>query len=118
MRGIRGNFSHFSENSVLTGVEDSQQAVDSLRDHVSCSKQGQLVKYEKYNKFYCDAIQGKGNGKLYTDNDSAGRTDIITQINVKSSANAHKSTSIEVKVDPGAETNCMPLTLFRATFPD
>ena len=54
---------------------------------------------------------------MYTDTDSGGRTEIITHINVKSHAGSHNPQQMEVKVDPGAESNCMPLRHFRTMFP-
>ena len=75
------------------------------------------------NTFMCDALRGNDNeeysltsdkGKAYTDTDSDGKTEIITDITCK-----FKSTLIamEVKVDPGSKTNCIPLSHFRCLFP-
>ena len=75
------------------------------------------------NPFTCYAL-GNGNRKpiddcnvkykVYTDTDSDGKTEIITDINCKHSG---KSFAMEVKVDPGSETNCIPLSHFRRLFP-
>ena len=109
-------------NSVLAGGKAVSDGDVSLRDHVIGVDKGQLVKLlkhrSKFNCFNCDAITGSGNGKMYTDTDGGGHTEIITNINVKSHASSHNSQHIEVKVDPGAESNCMPLRHFRTMFPD
>ena len=52
--------------------------------------------------------------KVYTDKDSDGKTEIITDLNCKLEGKAFK---MEVKVDPGSETNCIPLSHFRCLFP-
>ena len=76
------------------------------------------------NVFMCDTISSIGNEeyddcnrkyKVYTDTDSDGKTEIITDINVKFQG---KAIEMEVKVDPGAETNCIPLSHFRYLFPE
>ena len=75
------------------------------------------------NTFSCDALTSNGNelyeppsnqGKAYTDTDSDGKTEIITDITCKFKG---KLVAVEVKVDPGSETNCMPLSHFRRLFP-
>ena len=75
------------------------------------------------NPFICYAL-GNGNGnqvddsnkkyRVYTDTDSDGKTEIITDINCKFKG---KLFAMEVKVDPGSETNCIPLSHFRHLFP-
>ena len=75
------------------------------------------------NPFTCYAL-GNGNGsqvddsnkkyKVYTDTDSDGKTEIITDIKFKFEG---KVFAMEVKVDPGSETNCIPLSHFRRLFP-
>ena len=76
------------------------------------------------NTFACDTIGCNGNEeyddcnkvyKVYTDTDSDGKTEIITDIKVEFQG---KAIEMEVKVDPGAETNCMPLSYFRYHFPE
>ena len=76
-----------------------------------------------YNTFTCDALISNGNelydppsnkGKAYTDTDSDGKTEIITDITCKFKG---KLIAMEVKVDPGSETNCIPLSHFRRLFP-
>ena len=76
-----------------------------------------------YNTFTCDALISNGNelydppsnkGKAYTDTDSDGMTEIITDITCKFKG---KLIAMEVKVDPGSETNCIPLSHFRRLFP-
>ena len=75
------------------------------------------------NTFTCDALTSNGNelydppsnqGKAYTDTDSDGKTEIITDITCKFKG---KLVAMEVKVDPGFETNCIPLSHFRHLFP-
>ena len=76
-----------------------------------------------YNTYVCDALISNGNelydppsnkGKAYTDTDSDGKTEIITNITCKFKG---KLIAMEVKVDPGSETNCIPLSHFRHLFP-
>ena len=76
-----------------------------------------------HNTFACDALISIGNelydppsnkGKAYTDTDSDGKTEIITDITCKFKG---KLIAMEVKVDPGSETNCIPLSHFRRLFP-
>ena len=78
---------------------------------------------EFYNTLACDALISNGNelydppsnkGKAYTDTDSDGKTEIITDITCKFKG---KLIAMEVKVDPGSETNCIPLSHFRCLFP-
>ena len=75
------------------------------------------------NTFMCDALTSNGNelydppnnqGKAYTDTDSDGKTEIITDITCKFKG---KLVAMEVKVDPGSETNRIPLSHFRCLFP-
>ena len=76
-----------------------------------------------HNTFACDALISNGNelydppsnkGKAYTDTDSDGKTEIITDITCKFKG---RLIAMEVKVDPGSETNCIPLSHFRRLFP-
>ena len=76
-----------------------------------------------HNTFTCDALISNGNelydspsnkGKAYTDTDSDGKTEIITDITCKFKG---KLIAMGVKVDPGSETNCIPLSHFRHLFP-
>ena len=76
-----------------------------------------------HNTFVCDALISNGNelydppsnkGKAYTDTDSDGKTEIITDITCKFKG---KLIAMEVKVDPGSETNCIPLSHIRRLFP-
>ena len=53
---------------------------------------------------------------MYTDTDPEGRLAIYTDVLVKASK-AAKTTSMEVKVDPGAEGSLMPMCHFRRLFP-
>ena len=53
-------------------------------------------------------------GRPHTDKNSDGKTEIITDITCKFKG---KLIAMEVKVDPGSETNCIPLSHFRHLFP-
>ena len=53
-------------------------------------------------------------GKAYTDTDSDGKTEIITDITYKFKS---KLIAMEVKIEPGSEINCIYLSLFRLLFP-
>ena len=75
------------------------------------------------NTFECDALTSNGNelydlpsnqGKAYTDTDSDGKTEIITDITCKFKG---KLIAMEVKVDPESETNCILLSHFSCLFP-
>ena len=75
-----------------------------------------------HNTFACDALTSNGNelydppsnkGKAYTDTDSDGKTEIITDITCKFKG---KLIAMEVKVDPGSETN-YPIESFQAPVP-
>ena len=64
-----------------------------------------------HNTFACDALTSNGNelydppsnqGKAYTNTDSDGKTEIITNITCKFKG---KLIAMEVKVDPGSKTN-------------
>ena len=75
------------------------------------------------NTFTCDALRGNDNeqyslpsnkGKAYTDTHNDGKTEIIIDITCKFDGTL---IAIEVKVDPGSETNCIPLSHFRYLFP-
>ena len=75
------------------------------------------------NTFTCDALTRNGNElyeppsnqrKAYTDTNSDGKTEIITDITCKFKG---KLVAMEVKVDPGSKTNCIALSHFRHLFP-
>ena len=75
------------------------------------------------NTFACDVLTGNGNEeysncnkkyKVYTDTDSDGKTEIITDITCKFDG---ELVAMEVKDDPGSETNCLPLSHFRCLSP-
>ena len=75
------------------------------------------------NTFAYAALTGNGNGlyespsnqgRAYTDTDSDGKTEIISDITCTFKG---KLITMEVKVDPGSETNCIPLSHFRRLFP-
>ena len=75
------------------------------------------------NTFMCDALTSSSNelyeppsnqGKAYTDTESDGKTEIITDITCKFKG---KLFAMEDKVDPGSKTNFIPLSHFRCLFP-
>ena len=76
------------------------------------------------NTFSCDALTSSGNelyepppnqGKTYTNTDSDGKTEIITDITCKFKG---KLIAMEVKVDPGSRDKLyIPLSHFRHLFP-
>ena len=98
-----------------------------MKDHHILPKRNILFKTDTgklcSNPFICYAL-GNGNGsevddsnkkyRVYTDTDIDGKTEIITDINCKFKG---KVFAMEVKVDPGSETNCIPLSHFRRLFP-
>ena len=134
----RGGGKPFKTNALtVTGLSGSQHPpkVDGLEGNEtkeSVSMNADLsrpahppkVSGEQFhNTFTCDALTSNGNelydppsnkGKAYTDTDSDGKTEIITDITCKFKG---KLIAMEVKVDPGSETNCIPLSHFRHLFP-
>ena len=79
-----------------------------------------------YNRFSCFAVHSKmsqsTNAKskplegLYTDTDPDNRSEIITDITIRMPGKAG-TMMMEVKVDPGAQPNCIPLHKFKTLFP-
>ena len=76
-----------------------------------------------YNTFACDALISNGNelydppsnkGKAYTDTDSDGKTEIITDITCKFKG---KLIVMEVKVEPGSETKLYTIESFQVPVP-
>ena len=71
-----------------------------------------------FNTFACNDNElydpPSNKGKAYTDTDSDGKTEIITDITCKFKG---KLIAMEVKVNPGSDTNCIPLSHFRCLFP-
>ena len=134
----RGGGKHFKMNALtVTGLPGPQHPpkVDGLggnKTKESVSMNAGLprpahppkVSGEPFiNTFTCDSLTSNGNGlyeppsnqgKAYTDTDSDGKTEIITDITCKFKG---KLVAMEVKVDPGSETNCIPLSYFRHLFP-
>ena len=71
------------------------------------------------NVFSCDSIHNTGDGTLdqcQTDTDPNGCLCILADIHVRART-ASRTHYIRVKVDPGADTNLMPLHHFRTIFP-
>ena len=79
-----------------------------------------------YNRFSCFAVHSKmsqsTNAKskpmegLYTDTDPDDRSEIITDVTIRMPGKAG-TMMMEVKVDPGAQSSCIPLHKFKTLFP-
>ena len=79
-----------------------------------------------YNRFSCFAVHSKmsqsTNTKskplegLYTDTDPDDRSEIITDITIRMPGKAG-TMMMEVKVDPGVQSSCIPLHKFKTLFP-
>ena len=105
------------------GVNETKESVSMNADLPRPAHPPKVSGEQIYNTFMCDALTSNGNelydppsnkGKAYTDTDSDGKTEIITDITCKFKG---KLIAMEVKVDPGSETNCIPLSHFRCLFP-
>ena len=80
-----------------------------------------------YNRFSCFAVHSKmvqsTNTKskplegLYTDTEKDNRSEIITDITISMPGKAG-TMMMEVKVDPGVQSSCIPLHKFKTLFPD
>ena len=105
------------------GRNETKESVSMNADLPRLAHPPKVSGEQFYNTFACDALTSNGNelydppsnkGKAYTDTDSDGKTEIITDITCKLKG---KLIAMEVKVDPGSETNCIPLSHFRHLFP-
>ena len=105
------------------GKDETKESVSMNADLVRPAHPPKVSGEQFHNTFTCDALISNGNelydppsnkGKAYTDTDSDGKTEIITDITCKFEG---KLIAMEVKVDPGSETNCIPLSHFRCLFP-
>ena len=134
----RGGGKPFKTNALtVTGLPGSQHppkvdgpGKDETKEYVSMNADlarpahpPKVSGEQFHNTFACDALISNGNelydppsnkGKAYTDTDSDGKTEIITDITCKFKG---KLIAMEVKVDPGSETNCIPSSHFRRLFP-
>ena len=106
-----------------TGKDETKEYVSMNADLARPAHPPKVSGEQFHNTFACDALTSNGNelydppsnkGKAYTDTDSDGKTEIITDIICKFKGNL---IAMEVKVDPGSETNCIPLSHFRRLFP-
>ena len=81
-----------------------------------------------YNRFSCFAVHSKmaqsTNAKskpssegLYTDTDLDYRSEIITDVTIRVPGKAG-TMMMEVKVDPGTQSSCIPLHRFKTLFPN
>ena len=105
------------------GKDETKESVSMNADLARPAHPPKVSGEQFHNTFVCDALISNGNelydppsnkGKAYTDTDSDGKTEIITDITCKFEG---KLIAMEVKVDPGSETNCIPLSHFRRLFP-
>ena len=105
------------------GKDETKESVSMNADLARPAHPPKVSGEQFHNTFTCDALISNGNelydppsnkGKAYTDTDSDGKTEIITDITCKFEG---KLIAMEVKVDPGSETNCIPLSHFRCLFP-
>ena len=105
------------------GNDETKESVTMNADLARPAHPPKVSGEQFHNTFACDALISNGNelydppsnkGKAYTDTDSDGKTEIITDITCKFKG---KLIAMEVKVDPGSETNCIPLSHFRRLFP-
>ena len=106
-----------------SGKDETKEYVSMNADLARPAHPPKVSGEQFHNTFMCDALISNGNelydppsnkGKAYTDTDSDGKTEIITDITCKFKG---KLIAMEVKVDPGSETNCIPLSHFRRLFP-
>ena len=106
-----------------TGKDETKEYVSMNADLARPAHPPKVSGEQFHNTFACDALISNGNelydppsnkGKAYTDTDSDGKTEIITDITCKFKG---KLIAMEVKVNPGSETNCIPLSHFRRLFP-
>ena len=106
-----------------TGKDETKEYVSMNADLARPAHPPKVSGEQFHNTFTCDALISNGNelydppsnkGKAYTDTDSDGKTEIIPDIICKFKG---KLIAMEVKVDPGSETNCIPLSHFRHLFP-
>ena len=110
------------ENSVLSAPTDTEVASKESRDSVLSGPPLQAEHSIPTNKFSCCEITSRPDGsstaqdQVYTDTDPEGRLAIYTDMLVRP-YKAAKVTSMEVKVDPGAEGSLMPVCHFRRLFP-
>ena len=107
----------------VTGSRSGHKVVSIKADLLRPAHPPKITGEQFINTFMCDALTSNGNelydppsnqGKAYTDTDSDGKTEIITDITCKFKG---KLIAMEVKVDPGSETNCKALSHFRHLFP-
>ena len=105
------------------GGDETKESVSMNADLARPAHPPKVSGEQFHNTYACDALISNGNelydppsnkGKAYTDTDSDGKTEIITDITCKFEG---KLIAMEVKVDPGSETNCIPLSHFRHLFP-
>ena len=110
-----------SEATTTSGGEREKQGNVSSKTVLSGLKEEGT-----YNRFSCFAVHSKmsqsTNAKskplegLYTDTDPDNRSEIITDVTIRTPGKAG-TMMMEVKVDPGAQPSCIPLHKFKTLFP-
>ena len=104
------------------GKDETKESVSMNADLARPAHPPKVSGEQFHNTFACDALISNGNelydppsnkGKAYTDTDSDGKTEIITDIICKFKG---KLIAMEVKVDPGSETN-YPIESFQVPVP-
>ena len=116
------------KNSVVSEVTTTSGGERENYDKVSHQKTvlSGLEEEGTYNRFSCFAVHSKmaqsTNTKskplerLYTDTDPDNRSEIITDITIRVPDKAG-TMMMEVKVDPGVQSSCIPLHKFKTLFP-
>ena len=109
-----------SEVTTTSGGERENHGKVSSKTVLSGPEEGM------YNRFSCFAVQNKmsqsTNAKskplegLYTDTDPDDRSEIIIDVTIRMPGKAG-TIMMEVKVDPGAQSSCIPLHKFKTLFP-
>ena len=106
------------ENSILSAPTKTGDASKESRNSVLSGPPLQAEQSTPTNKFSCCEITDRSDGsstaqdQVYMDTDPEGRLAIYTDVLVRPYKTA-RVTSMEVKVDPGAEGSLMPVCHFR-----
>ena len=122
-----------SAKGIVSGLEERASVSNSVTSEPSVplskvAKRGNLVlsgniqskaSLHSHNVFSCDSIHNTGDGTLdqcQTDTDPSGHLCILVDLHVRARTNS-RTQNIRVKVDPGIDTNPMPIHHFREIFP-
>ena len=93
--------------------------VQRVNSVLSAGNRKSKASLHTHNVFSCDSIHNTGDGtfnQCQTDTDPSGCLCILADIHVRARTNS-RTHYIRVKVDPGADTNLMPLHHFREILP-